>query len=201
MRTHPGSPPPTSSGGSAHFLAEDARVPLAAEAFRRRDQDALGELSAASQHDAEALLGNQIPETSALAALARESGAFAASSFGAGFGGSVWALVEAADAVSFAERWRRRYRAAWPAVADGACFIARPGPRRPKSPSANRDGPLQGGRVRQVVIVKSADPREHEVRRFAGLARRQHTDLIHIDAVGRGRGAGPTSCCDSGCRC
>ncbi len=111
-----------------HFLAEDARVPLAAEAFRRRDQDALGELSAASQHDAEALLGNQIPETSALAALAREAGAFAASSFGAGFGGSVWALVEAADAVSFADRWRRRYRAAWPAVADGACFIARPGP-------------------------------------------------------------------------
>ena len=77
-----------------HFLAEDARVPLAADAFQRRDRAALGALSDASQHDADALLGNQIPETCALAALARESGAFAASSFGAGFGGSVWALVD-----------------------------------------------------------------------------------------------------------
>jgi galactokinase len=112
----------------AHFLAEDQRVPLAADAFRAGDAAALGALSEASQRDAEALLGNQIPETSALAALAREAGAFAASSFGAGFGGSVWALVPADEAPAFAERWRARYRAAYPGVADGACFIVRPGP-------------------------------------------------------------------------
>ena len=40
------------------------------------------------------LLGNQVPETIALARAALAHGAFAACSFGAGFGGSVWALVE-----------------------------------------------------------------------------------------------------------
>ncbi len=46
-----------------------------------------------SQEAAERWLGNQIPETIALARLARHVGATAASAFGAGFGGSVWALV------------------------------------------------------------------------------------------------------------
>ena len=45
----------------AHFIAENDRVLRAAEAFRRADARALGELSAASQSDAETLLGNQIP--------------------------------------------------------------------------------------------------------------------------------------------
>ena len=118
----------------SHFLAEDARVPLAVEAFQRRDRAALGELSEASQRDADALLGNQIPETCALAAFAHESGAFAASSFGAGFGGSVWALVETDQVPAFVDQWRDRYRAAYPAVAEGACFVARPGPATTEIP-------------------------------------------------------------------
>jgi len=40
-----------------------------------------------------AALGNQIPQTIFLAKTARQLGAVAASAFGAGFGGSVWALV------------------------------------------------------------------------------------------------------------
>lgn len=88
---------------------ELARVPLAAEAFARADEQALGELTRGSQADAETLLGNQIHETCALARLAYDHGAFAASGFGAGFGGSVWALAPTEDAESFAVRWRQAY--------------------------------------------------------------------------------------------
>jgi galactokinase len=112
----------------AHFIAENDRVLRAAEAFRRADARALGELSAASQAEADTLLGNQIHETRTLAALARETGAFAASSFGAGFGGSVWALASADDAGPLAERWRARYLAAVRSVPDVPWFVARPSP-------------------------------------------------------------------------
>jgi len=97
-----------------HFVREDARVLPAARAFRDADRDALTELSRASQEDADVLLGNQVEETRQLAMLARECGAFAASSFGAGFGGSVWALVGADEADAFLERWKQRYAAAFP---------------------------------------------------------------------------------------
>lgn len=107
----------------AHFAAEDGRVPLALAAIQRGDQAALGALSAATQVDAETLLGNQIPETSALAALAREAGAFAASSFGAGFGGSVWALVPAREAERFLERWQLAYSREFPGSAARATFF------------------------------------------------------------------------------
>ncbi len=89
----------------------------AVDAFRRGDQNRLGELAADSQADAETLLGNQIPETIALTARARKLGAFAARSFGAGFGGSVWALVAADRANEFARRWTPD------------AFVAMPGPR------------------------------------------------------------------------
>lgn len=88
-----------------HFLREDARVPAALAAIAAADAEALGRLSDESQEDAEQLLGNQIPETSALARAARKTGAFAACSFGAGFGGSIWALVETERAAKFAHTW------------------------------------------------------------------------------------------------
>jgi galactokinase len=112
----------------AHFIAEDGRVPLAAAAFRDADAAGLGALSRASQEDADALLGNQIAETRALAHLARERGALAASSFGAGFGGSVWALAPAAEVEAFAEEWIAAYRAACPAIARVEWFVTRPAP-------------------------------------------------------------------------
>lgn len=108
-----------------HFLAEDARVPLAADAFARADARALGALAEESQADAERLLGNQMPETRALVDLARELGAFAASGFGAGWGGSVWALVRTERAGAFLSRWLQAYRTAHPRLwSDG--FISRP---------------------------------------------------------------------------
>ena len=75
------------------------------------------------------LLGNGVPETIELARSARELGAFATSSFGAGFGGSVWALVESGEAAVFATRWLAGYQSAFPARAAAATvFIARPAP-------------------------------------------------------------------------
>jgi galactokinase len=99
-----------------HFVREDARVPDAVEAVSRADAPRVGELAAESQADAETLLGNQIPETSALARSARALGAFASCSFGAGFGGSVWALIDRASADDFAHRWHSE------------AFVASPGP-------------------------------------------------------------------------
>ncbi len=111
-----------------HFVNETARAPLAAEAFRRADRQAVGDLAAESQRDANELLGNQIPETVVLASLAREIGAFASSSFGAGFGGSVWALVPASDARQFGDAWVRAYAERMPHVGLVDWFVARPGP-------------------------------------------------------------------------
>lgn len=111
-----------------HFVRETARAPKAAIAFRDADREALGQLSAESQHDAAELLGNQIPETITLAHLARELGAFGASSFGAGFGGSVWATVPTADAQRFGEEWTRAYAQRMPHVGMVDWFVARPGP-------------------------------------------------------------------------
>ncbi len=111
-----------------HFIAEDARVPLALDAIARCDRQAIGALAGATQKDAEALLQNQIPETSALAALALESGAFASSSFGAGFGGSVWALAPASEGEEILRVWRRRYLERYPAVENVTGFLARPAP-------------------------------------------------------------------------
>ena len=111
-----------------HFINEDGRVPMAARAFRQRDADALRALAADSQADADALLGNQIDETNALATLAASHGGWAACAFGAGFGGSVWALVPGEQAAALGDRWMSAYRARFPAHESARWFVARPGP-------------------------------------------------------------------------
>ncbi len=113
-----------------HFLVEDRQIlPAAVEALAASRLDAFGSLVDRSQCAAEALLGNQVRETVTLARLARERGARAASSFGAGFGGSVWALVEARHAETFASEWLDAYRECHPAAAARATsFVTRPGP-------------------------------------------------------------------------
>jgi len=104
-------------------------VPAAAQALGEGRLAEFGRLVDRSQALADELLRNQVPETIALARGARELGAVAASAFGAGFGGSVWALVPAADADAFAGRWARGYRAAFPGAAQSARFLfTRPGP-------------------------------------------------------------------------
>jgi galactokinase len=73
-------------------------------------------------------LQNQIPETIFLAREARRLGAAAASAFGGGFGGSVWALARTAEAESFRRRWAERYAGEFPA-GDGERALLRDAPR------------------------------------------------------------------------
>ncbi len=104
-------------------------VPAAAEAVRQGNAVALGELAMRSQTAAERLLGNQVAETKALVVSARGLGAMAASAFGAGFGGSVWALVRRADATTFRDAWAKEYRQRFTAAArDSEFFVSGAGP-------------------------------------------------------------------------
>jgi galactokinase len=101
-------------------------IPSAGSALARGALDELGALADRSQHAAETWLGNQVPETIALSRMARELGATAASSFGAGFGGSVWALVPQGAAEAFATSWAAAYASAFPARAAQAVFFSSP---------------------------------------------------------------------------
>ena len=111
-----------------HFAAESDLIGPAGDALAAADLEEFGRLVDRSQQLSEDLLGNQIPETSGLARLARESGALAASAFGAGFGGSVWALVKARDAVDFLEVWSAAYKRDFAAGSDSRFFHTLPGP-------------------------------------------------------------------------
>jgi len=112
------------------FLLESRWIiPSAGDALAAGDLTRFGALVDQSQDGAERWLGNQVPETVALAHLARQLGARAASAFGAGFGGSVWALVRQSDVPSFIPAWKTRYQEQFPAAAAGASFFeTRPGP-------------------------------------------------------------------------
>ncbi len=89
-------------------------VPAAATALEAGDLAGFGAMAARSQELTERLLRNQVPETIALARSARGLGAVAASAFGAGFGGSVWALVPEPGVARFAAAWEDAYRSAFP---------------------------------------------------------------------------------------
>ncbi|MEO7456764.1 MAG: galactokinase family protein [Gemmatimonadaceae bacterium] len=106
------------------FVAEANHIiPAAGAAMIRGDLREFGRLVDRSHHNAETLLGNQVPETIALQRFARELGADASSAFGAGFGGSVWAMTTRSNADRLASAWRERYAAAFPAAAERAQFI------------------------------------------------------------------------------
>lgn len=114
------------------FIVESTVVvPGAAAALAEESVEAFGVYVDWSQWAAERMLGNQIPETSYLAHSARELGAAAASAFGAGFGGSVWALVRGAEIAAFLEAWEARYWEQFPQHAESATFF-----RTPAGPSA-----------------------------------------------------------------
>ncbi len=111
------------------FLSESEEIiPAATTALREGDLATFGRLSDLSQRNADQQLGNQVTETNRLQSLARELGAHAASSFGAGFGGSVWALTQTADAEAFAENWLAHYTGEFPQVQGRASMlVTRPG--------------------------------------------------------------------------
>lgn len=98
-------------------------VPGVAHALAAGDLERVGVLMDRSQELAETCLGNQTAETIELARSARALGAVAASAFGAGFGGSVWALVSSAQAKRFRDAWAAHYRERFPARSAGSEFL------------------------------------------------------------------------------
>ncbi len=128
--SHPDAPPDVLLARLDQFIAETREIiPAAADALAAGDLAAFGSAVDRSQALAEQALGNQVPETIFLARSARELGAAAASAFGAGFGGSVWALVEEADAARFLDAWRDAYLERFPQRAADARFLTtRAGP-------------------------------------------------------------------------
>lgn len=112
------------------FVEESTRlIPLARAALERGDLDRFGALVDESQYNVERWLGNQIAQTVALQRQARRLGAVAASAFGAGFGGSVWALVRTDGAREFASRWEAKYRQSFPEAARASeVFVTGAGP-------------------------------------------------------------------------
>lgn len=113
---------------NAFVTESEVLIPRAVDALQAGDYEAFGVIADLSQRNAAEQLGNQVSETNRLQALARALGATASAAFGAGFGGSVWALVRTAEAEEFAERWLAAYVAEFPAVASRAStLVARPG--------------------------------------------------------------------------
>lgn len=113
-----------------HFLLEDGQIiDAAAAALCAGDMATFGKQVDLSQGYGASVLENQIDETVGLARFARQEGALAASAFGAGFGGGVWALVEQASAAEFTRAWEVAYAHAYPQAAQSALYFAsRPGP-------------------------------------------------------------------------
>lgn len=109
------------------FLAEAFEIiPAATDALQRQAAAEFGVVVDRSQKLAEEMLGNQVPQTIALHRFARELGAVASSAFGAGFGGSVWAMVPDRDARHFMEHWEARYREAYPGLSSRCVFFTTP---------------------------------------------------------------------------
>ena len=98
-------------------------IPAAMAAMQCGNWMELGNIVDESQRLAETCLHNQVPQTQRLAATARGLDAVAASAFGAGFGGAVWALVEKARVGTFLRQWREAYLSEFPSLLGNASFF------------------------------------------------------------------------------
>jgi len=115
-------------GRLRQFLIEsEMMIPPAVAALSRGDLGEFGRLAFLSQSGAQALLNNQVPQTITLVKIASANRAIAASAFGAGFGGAVWAMVPSADAEGFAQRCLADYRQQFPQQ-HARVLITQPGP-------------------------------------------------------------------------
>lgn len=89
-------------------------VSSAIRAFQTADEQSLGRIIDASHEATVAKLKNTIPETEWLPREARRLNAIAASAFGAGYGGSCYAVVREGEAEQFMERWKQSYDREFP---------------------------------------------------------------------------------------
>jgi len=111
------------------FDESEVLTPHLATAIATADSAAIGETSDESHRQTVQCLRNTIAETAWLPEEARRLGALGASAFGAGFGGSCWALVEQVDADEFCRKWQEAYLKHFPIWASSCEFFTMtPGP-------------------------------------------------------------------------
>ncbi|MCC7475077.1 MAG: hypothetical protein IT425_06750 [Pirellulales bacterium] len=106
-----------------HFIGESDLIGRVPGAIDMASAKLFGDLAFRSHDAANRLLENQTPETNRLVELAAELGAVGASAFGAGFGGSVWALFHHANAANCMKSWAERYRIEFPHAATQSEFL------------------------------------------------------------------------------
>jgi galactokinase len=110
-------------------LESEDIIPEATKELGNDDMEKFGHEAERSQIAGARLLKNQVEQTVWLADRATQLGASGASAFGAGFGGSVWALVAESEIPEFVDRWKSDYLSRYPSLVDSAKFlITRPGP-------------------------------------------------------------------------
>ncbi|MFZ1382275.1 MAG: galactokinase, partial [Scrofimicrobium sp.] len=107
----------------AYLVEVGEVIPTAEAALKVGDVEAFGSIVDLSHRNADENLHNQIEETNALQRIARELGAGAASAFGAGFGGSVWALIPEEGAQEWADAWLETYLEQFPENRAGASVL------------------------------------------------------------------------------
>jgi galactokinase len=111
-----------------HYTLENEIIELVPSTLDAATITTFGQLVQRSQQAAEQLLANQTLETNHLVESANRIGARAASTFGAGFGGSVWALLDRSNEADFLRQWRQQYTQAFPLRRQGTVtFTTRPG--------------------------------------------------------------------------
>jgi galactokinase len=126
----PGDASPDLPARVRQFMLEDGmHIPGALDALRAADLRAFGRLVSASHRASKKYLWNIVPEIDFLRSSACRLGAAGASGFGAGFGGSIYAVTTVDRAEELIVNWRERYAARYPRLAaEAAFFIAQPGP-------------------------------------------------------------------------
>jgi galactokinase len=112
------------------YLEDRFLIPDVARAFIVGDWRLVGQLIDRSHNLSREHLWNIVPEIDFLQKSARELGAIAASGFGAGFGGSAYALLCQEEADDFLRQWEAAYADQFPAAhAQAYFFLTRPAGR------------------------------------------------------------------------
>jgi len=111
-------------GRFRQFYVEDREIiPKTAAAWIRADCCSLGRLVDLSHRNSKKYLRNIVPEIHFLQRSARRLGALASSGFGAGFGGSVYALMQKDGAADFLRQWKETYTGKFPQPAAESEFL------------------------------------------------------------------------------
>ena len=111
---------------TAYLTEMEQAIPAAFAALQAGNLEAFGQAADLSHRSADQHLKNQVSETNSLQETARDLGAVAASGFGAGFGGSVWAMLPTAQAENFSALWLERYLQRFPEHTSDASVIVTP---------------------------------------------------------------------------